>query len=69
MLLTVRATLKPTPSISIPQKTVNLETMQETTIEIKGRHDACIVPRAVAGIKACVALAVYDAMLKENLLK
>lgn len=66
MPLTLRATVKPTPSISIPQKTVNLETLKETTIEIKGRHDACIVPRAVAGIKACVALAVYDAILSEN---
>lgn len=66
MPVTVRVTMKPTPSISLPQKTVNLATMEETTIEIKGRHDACIVPRAVAGVKAAVALAVLDALLTEN---
>ena len=66
MPVTLRVTMKPTPSISLPQTTVDLTTKQETTMVIKGRHDACIVPRAVAGVKAAVALAVLDAMLIEN---
>ncbi len=68
MPLTLRVCVKPTPSISLPQKTVNLQTGEETTIEIKGRHDACIVPRAVAAIKAAVSLALLDVALEQNLI-
>ena len=68
MPVTIRVGIKPTPSISLPQKTVDLSTMEETTIEIKGRHDACIVPRALAGIKAAVALAILDACIEEKLI-
>ena len=57
------ATFKPTPSISKPQKSVNLKTMEEVTIEIKGRHDPCIVPRAVPVVEAAAAIAIYDLML------
>lgn len=58
-----RAAFKPTPSISRPQKSVNLTTGEETTLEIKGRHDPCIVPRAVPVVEAAAAIAVYDALL------
>lgn len=68
MPITLRVGVKPTPSISLPQKTVNLQTGEETTIEIKGRHDACIVPRAVAAVKAAVALAVLDVCIERNLI-
>lgn len=58
-----RAAFKPTPSISRPQKSVDLTTGEETTLEIKGRHDPCIVPRAVPVVEAAAAIAVYDALL------
>ena len=58
-----RATFKPTPSISKPQQTVNLKTGEVTTIEIKGRHDPCIVPRAVPVVEAAAAIAIYDLIL------
>ena len=56
-------TVKPTPSISRPQQTVNLKTGEITTIQIKGRHDPCIVPRAVPVVEAAAALAIYDLIL------
>lgn len=54
---------KPTPSIAKEQKTVDLDSMTETTIEIKGRHDPCIVPRAVPVTEAVTALALWDMLL------
>ena len=60
MPLLLRAAFKPTPSISRPQRTVDLAAHTDTVIEIPGRHDACIVPRAVPVIEACVALALFD---------
>ncbi len=54
--------IKPTPSISKPQRTVNLKTMEPETIEIKGRHDPCIVPRAVPVVEAAALLAILDIM-------
>ena len=55
--------IKPTPSIPKPQKSVNLKTMEEVTLEIKGRHDPCIVPRAVPVVEAAAAIAIYDLIL------
>ena len=55
-----RVAFKPTPSISKPQKSVNLQTMQEQALCITGRHDPCIVPRAVPVIEAAAAIAIYD---------
>lgn len=55
--------IKPTPSIGLPQKSVNLTEMEETTLEIKGRHDPCIVPRAVPCVEAAAAIAILDALL------
>ena len=54
---------KPTPSIGIPQQTVNLETGEIATIQVKGRHDPCIVPRAVPVVEAAAAIAIYDLIL------
>ena len=51
------ATFRPTPSISLPQQTVDLRTGEEVEIQIKGRHDPCIVPRAVPVVEAAAALA------------
>ena len=63
MPLTMRAVFRPTPSISLPQRTVDLDTLTETTIEVRGRHDATVVPRAVAAVEAAAALAILDAVL------
>ena len=63
MPLTFRAAVKPTPSIAKPQQSVNLETMEAETLHIRGRHDPCIVPRAVPCMEAAAAIAVYDALL------
>ncbi|MBR2152850.1 MAG: chorismate synthase [Clostridia bacterium] len=56
MPLVFRVAFKPTPSISIPQKTVNLETLEEAEITIQGRHDPCVVPRAVPVVEAVCAI-------------
>lgn len=66
MPLRFRAAFKPTPSIAKPQQSVNLETMQEQELIIKGRHDPCIVQRAVPCVEACAAIAVYDAWLSRK---
>ena len=58
--------IKPTPSISKPQQSINLSTMENQELIIKGRHDPCIVPRAVPVVEAAAALAVYDAYLAEH---
>lgn len=59
----VSAVIKPTPSISQEQRSVNLQTMTNETLVIKGRHDPCIVPRAVPVIEAAVALGLLDLMI------
>lgn len=66
MPLIFNAYFKPTPSIALPQKSVNLKTMEEVTIQIKGRHDPCIVPRAVPVVEAAAAIAMFDLLLGGN---
>ena len=56
-------TIKPTPSIAKPQQTVNLQNGKVTTIQVKGRHDPCIVPRAVPVVEAAAAIAIFDMIL------
>lgn len=63
MPLIFRVAVKPTPSIAQPQRTVRLSTMENTALEIHGRHDPCIVPRAVPVVEAAAAIAIYDAYL------
>ena len=58
-----RAAVKPTPSIALTQKTVSLEKKCNCDLAVNGRHDPCIVPRAVPVIEAAAAIAVYDALL------
>ena len=58
--------VKPTPSIGIPQKTVNIETKKEDIIKIEGKHDPCIVPRAVVVVEAMTAIVLVDFLLKEG---
>ena len=57
MPVTFEVTIRPTPSISLLQESVDLRTGEVTEIEIHGRHDPCIVPRAVPVIEAAAALA------------
>ena len=57
MPVTFEVTIRPTPSIGLPQESVDLRTGEEVEIEITGRHDPCIVPRAVPVIEAAAALA------------
>ena len=63
MPLIFRAALKPTPSISRPQQSVNLSTGEAQELTVKGRHDPCIVPRAVPVIEAAAAIAIFDMIL------
>jgi chorismate synthase len=66
MPIIVRAAVKPTPSISKEQKTVDMSKMEETRIRVKGRHDPCIVPKAVPVIESAVAIVVADHMLRAD---
>ena len=66
MPIVFRAAVKPTPSVSKPQQSVNLETMEPEMLSVVGRHDPCIVPRAVPVIEAAAALAVADLLLGES---
>lgn len=64
MPITLKVAIRPTPSISAIQNTVNINTLENTTLEIKGRHDPCIVQRAVPVIESGVAIAIVDLMLE-----
>ena len=61
--LTMRVAIKPTPSIASTQKTVN-QAGEDIEIEIKGRHDPIIVPRAVVVVEAMAAITILDALLE-----
>jgi chorismate synthase len=62
MPIVVRAAFKPTPSIARVQRTVDPVDMKETETEIRGRHDPCVVPRAVPVVEAGLALGILDCM-------
>jgi len=68
MPILVRAAVKPTSSISKEQKTVDLSKMEETIIQIRGRHDPCIVPKAVPVIESAVAVVLADHMLQAGII-
>lgn len=58
-----RVALKPTPSISRPQPSVSLSQKENRELVVKGRHDPCIVPRAVPVVEAAAAIAIFDLFL------
>jgi chorismate synthase len=59
-----RIAVKPTPSISKPQRSVDMAKMQEVEIKIKGRHDPCVCPRIVPVAEAMVALVLVDYLMR-----
>lgn len=72
MPICFRLAIKPTPSIAYKQETLRLFTLTETELSVKGRHDPCIVPRALPCAEAAAAIAILDAMLdaeKDNFFK
>ena len=56
------ATFRPTPSIALPQQSVDLRTGEEVEIRVKGRHDPCVVVRAVPVVEAAAALAACEVL-------
>ncbi|MEE8167853.1 MAG: chorismate synthase [Candidatus Hydrothermarchaeales archaeon] len=64
MPIVVRAAVKPTSSIAKEQRTMDLETMKDTTIRVTGRHDPCIVPRVLPVCEAMLALVLADHALR-----
>lgn len=59
-----RAAVKPTPSIAREQESVSLSRKENATLAVRGRHDPCIVPRAVPVMEAAMAIAILDALLE-----
>lgn len=66
MPLYFNVALKPTPSIGKEQNSISFSEKQDSKLVIKGRHDPCIVPRAVPVIEAVTALAIYDSILENT---
>ena len=69
MPITLKATFKPTPSISKPQRTVNISSMSDTVIRVGGRHDPCIVPRAVPVVENVVSIVLLDHLIRRGFIK
>ena len=61
-----RVAFKPTPSIAKEQDSVDLATGEQAKLTVKGRHDPCVVLRAVPCVEAAAAIAVYDALLERR---
>jgi chorismate synthase len=59
---------KPTPSIGLDQNTVNMKTMKETSLKILGRHDPCVVPKAVPVVESAVAIVLVDHLIRAGVL-
>ena len=66
MPIVFRTAIKPTASISASQNTVDILKKENTTLNISGRHDPCIVPRALPVIEGAAALAIIDLMLERD---
>ena len=68
MPLVVRVAFKPPSSIAKEQRTVNVTKMEEATLEVKGRHDPCIVPKAVPVVQAMVAIGLADLAIRGGII-
>ncbi|MET1123816.1 MAG: chorismate synthase [Archaeoglobaceae archaeon] len=65
--IVVRAAVKPTPSIAKGQRSVDWREMKEVEISVKGRHDPCIVPRAVPVVEAMLSIVLVDCMMLQGI--
>ncbi len=63
MPLIFQAAIKPTPSIAKEQQSVSMGRLEPELLQVRGRHDPCIAPRAVPVVEAAAAIAVFDAYL------
>ena len=68
MPIVVRVAVKPTSSIAREQETVDIEKMETTSLSVRGRHDVCIVPRAVAVVETMMAVTLGDFALRAGLI-
>ncbi|MCW4018747.1 MAG: chorismate synthase [Candidatus Bathyarchaeota archaeon] len=68
MPITLRVAIKPTPSIAKEQQTVDLSKMEHAKITVGGRHDPCVVPKAVPAIEAAVAITLADHLVRAGFL-
>ena len=68
MPVVFRVAVKPTPSIAKAQQSVSISTMENQILTVKGRHDPCIVPRAVPVVEAAAAIAIFDICLSEGII-
>jgi len=68
MPIVVRVAVKPTASIAKSQQTVNIKDMENASLAVKGRHDACIVPRAVPVVESMVAVTLCDFAMRAELI-
>lgn len=66
MPLVFQVAIKPTPSIGCQQKSVSISCLEERSVQVQGRHDPCIAPRAVPVVEAAAAIAIYDAILSKT---
>jgi len=66
MPLVFQVAMKPTPSIAKQQQSVSLSRMAQQELSIHGRHDPCIVPRAVPVVEAAAAIAIFDLLLSQD---
>ena len=64
MPIVVRVAVKPTSSIAKEQRSINLRSMKNSKIRVKGRHDPCVVPKAVPVIESVVAIILADHMIR-----
>ncbi len=66
MPIVLKTAIKPTPSIQSSQNTVDISTMENTVINIKGRHDPCIVPRILPVVEGACALVILDLIMERD---
>ena len=68
MPIVVRVGFKPPSSIPMDQRTVDLRRMEETIVQVTGRHDPCVVPKAVPVVEAAVAIVLTDHCMRAHLI-
>jgi chorismate synthase len=68
MPIMVRVAIKPTSSIEREQRTVNLSKMEDATIKVSGRHDPCVVPKAVPVVESVIAITLADHMIRAGVI-